>query len=85
MSTSRSDIERWYKSGKSQNKKWLIVVCDTFDYEDYPVYASTDKEFWYEYDHHNGQNMQCIMESYDLTKSLDSQINEFRCHREPKR
>jgi len=38
MRTSKDDIRDWFKSGVRQEATHLIVICDTFDYTDYPVY-----------------------------------------------
>jgi len=50
---------------KAEGADFLFVVCDTFDYEQYPVGVTVDK-FWDRYDHFNGQNMQRIEGVYDL-------------------
>lgn len=68
MSTSLSDLRRWFESGKKSNKAFLIVVCDTFDHEDYPVYCCDAQHCLDQYDNHNGKNMQRVMEVYDLSK-----------------
>ncbi len=39
MTISRADIKRWFRNGKKNGATHMIVVCDTFDYEDYPVYV----------------------------------------------
>jgi hypothetical protein len=51
----------------------MIVVCDTFDHDDYPVYTNAGDEFWKKHDAVNGQNMQRIMEVYDLNKPWPQQ------------
>jgi hypothetical protein len=44
MAASREDIESWFDRGVTDNRKYMIVKCDTFDYEDYPSYCDTDTE-----------------------------------------
>ena len=66
MSSSIQDLKRWFAAGVEAKASHMIVVCDTFDYEDYPVYAGLDN-FWRLYDEHDGKNMQRIMEVYDLS------------------
>jgi hypothetical protein len=34
----------WVDRGRAKGAKWLISVCDTFDYSDYPVFCMTDEE-----------------------------------------
>jgi hypothetical protein len=59
------DIKTWIAEGKETKADFLIVVCDTFSWENYPVYASI-KTVKNEIAAHNGKNMQTIMEVYDL-------------------
>ena len=36
--TTRKMVEDWTREGKEQGAKHTIIVCDCFDYEDYPVH-----------------------------------------------
>jgi hypothetical protein len=78
MATTRKEIQEWLDSGIAMGTKFMIVVCDSFDHEDYPVYADTTEEFDGKYAKHNGQNMQRIMEVYDLSQPLDIQLTTKR-------
>ena len=66
--TSKEKIKEWFERGVEQKKTHLIVVCDTFEYSDYPVYfhgtAAEAKTFMLS--NYNGQNMQKTMEVYCL-------------------
>ncbi len=73
MSTSLGQLAEWFERGKAQKATHMIVVCDTFDHEDYPVFAKNDAECLAEYAAHDGKNMQRVMEVYDLRKSWTSQ------------
>jgi hypothetical protein len=72
------DVRTWIGRGIKEGQSYLIVVCDTFDYEDYPVYAKSVKEAKEEYDAHNGKDMQKVMEIYDLTIPTEPQIQQPR-------
>ena len=76
--TTSAEIAAWFDRGVEQKKTHLIVVCDTFDHDDYPVYADGDEEAWKEYTSHNGPNMQRVMEVYDLRKPKAPQLAEHR-------
>lgn len=65
--TTASEIRVWFKKGVEQGATHMIVVCDTYDHEDYPVYVA-EEAFYEVYDQYNGVNMQRIMEVYDLSK-----------------
>ena len=38
--TTTNDIRNWLLEGQQQKATHCIIVCDTFDYEDYPVYVT---------------------------------------------
>ncbi len=76
--TAKEDICNWLARGIEENFQFMFVVCDTFDYEDYPVYAKDAEHFDKEFDHYNGKNMQKIMEIYNLNLDIATQANEFR-------
>jgi len=63
----------------------MIVVCDSFDYTDYPVYCDDKEEYFAQYKQHDGKNMQRIMETYDLEMSFEDQLNEHRANYGPRR
>jgi len=84
MSTTKADLKRWFKEGRADGNKWMIVVCDTFSYDDYPVYVKKDAEFDAVYRKYvSGENMQRIMESYDLSKDMNTQMTSKLTHEYP--
>jgi hypothetical protein len=72
--SSLREIANWWERGKAEGAAFMIVVCDTFDYEDYPVYTQL-ADFWPQYDDHDGKNMQRIMEVYDFSKPWTEQTS----------
>lgn len=82
MSTTNNEISRWFDEGVKKGKKYLIVVCDAFDHEDYPVFTD-DKDFSDKYEHYKKANMQRIMEVYNLNEDKDVQLNEPRAFNFP--
>jgi hypothetical protein len=78
MGTSKEDIRRWIKSGQEQGATHLIVVCDTFDWEDYPVYVMPTDDVQKKYASYNGPNMQKVMEVYNLKKDIEKQVSQYR-------
>lgn len=54
-----------------------MLFCDTFDWDDYPVFTSK-KDFIKKYQSHDGINMQKIMEVYNLKMDKDQQLNKHR-------
>ena len=74
--TSLSDIKGWFDAAKKNGSAYMIVVCDTFDHEDYPLGVYTPikdaADCMVQYGAHDGPNMQRVMEVYDLSKPWSS-------------
>lgn len=75
MAASLKDLAGWFQEGLDRKAAYMIVVCDTFDHDDYPVYTNEGSEFWLKYKAVDGQNMQRIMEVYDLSKPWSQQTS----------
>lgn len=76
--TTKELLATWFDSGVAQGATHMVVVCDTFDYEDYPVYVSPNQDVGQVFREYDGPNMAKVMEVYDLAKDRDSQLNEWR-------
>jgi len=75
MTASREEIGEWLRGGKERGYTHMVVVCDTFDYDDYPVYVSAGEDVRKIHDKYNGKNMQKVMEVYSYGKDLEAQLN----------
>ncbi len=78
MAATKEDIEGWVDEGIAQGATHVVIVCDDFDYEDYPVYVMPSQNAQEVVDGHNGVNMQRVMEVYDLSLSIEDQLLEHR-------
>jgi hypothetical protein len=78
MATTQAQIRQWFIRGVEQKATHMIIVCDTFDYDDYPVYVKPDQNSREVAEEYDGKNMQSIMEVYDLSKDMEEQLNQFR-------
>lgn len=56
------EINNWIAKAKKEGYKYIISVCDTFDYSDYPVYCRDVDELSEEFEKYNNVNMQRINE-----------------------
>lgn len=81
MAATREDIRGWFRAGVASGATHLIVVCDTFEWEDYPVYVGGTapgartgdvREIAEEY---RGKNMQRVMEVYNLSEAESTQVD----------
>ena len=75
--TTKETIKEWFAEGVKGGYDFMLIVCDAFSYEDYPVYCLTIG-FKETYDHYDEQNMQRIMEVYDLSLKIEVQIDDRR-------
>jgi len=82
MSTTRSEIEGWFDRGVTGGFSYMLVICDTFDHDDYPVFVNTDDECLRRY--RDPGEMQRVMEVYDLRKDKTEQLNAARVFNLPK-
>lgn len=76
--TTKQEISKWFDEGIKKGADYMIVACDTFDWEDYPIYCVGNNEARHEYKMHDNQNMQKIMEVYDLAQDKEIQLCESR-------
>ena len=76
--TTKAEIKSWLEEGKAAGATHVIVVCDTFDWEDYPVFVSPHEDPRAVYDRYDDKNMQKVMEVYNTAMDLDAQLAEDR-------
>ena len=78
--TSRSEIKEWLGSSEEMKKEFshMIVVCDTYDYEDYPVYVNRNENVQEVIDNYSSKPMQQIMEVYSYDLNIFDQLGSDR-------
>lgn len=74
---TREDIKNWIKQAPLESTH-MLVICDTFDYKDYPKYIIHDEETIADLRNKYNVDMQKIMEIYNLKMDVESQLNQFR-------
>lgn len=78
---SRSEIESWVRRGKAtEDVTHVLIVCDDFDYEDYPVEVKEGEDIHKKMEEYNFKNMQRIMEVYSMKMDIDLQLAESRAY-----
>lgn len=87
MAASREDIAGWLEKAKSGTATCVdghgrithvIVVCDTYDHDDYPVYVGESVDVNERYEHYRNAKMQRVMEVYSMNRDIDAQLSENR-------
>jgi hypothetical protein len=66
MTATFDDVEGWKKRGKEMGASYIISVCDSFDYDDYPVYVMPGENLEEKKKGYDGTNMQRINEVITL-------------------
>ena len=80
MATSRADIRRWLEEGKERGATHVLVVCDTYDYDDYPKYVMPGQDVREMASAKALGEMQRLMEVYNLALDFDVQLAERRSY-----
>jgi len=76
---TREEISKWLDEMYSEPKyTHMIVVCDTFDYSDYPVYVSSDQDVREIHEKQGAGTFSQVMEVYSKELTKESQLNERR-------
>jgi len=76
--TSKQEIRDWLTKGQEYECTHVVIVCDTFDYSDYPVYVHDVGNVEDVVSYYDGRNMQKVMEVYSLSLSIEDQLSEKR-------
>lgn len=78
MSTTVEMLSRWFDEGSRQGATHMIVVCDQFDFEDFPVYVAPGEDPAAAVDREAGRELQRVMEVYCLSMEKAAQLREVR-------
>ena len=74
---TRDEIREIVMDGNTGKYSHVIIVCDTFDYEDFPVYVENGEDINQLVEKYNDYNkMSKIMEIYNYNLDLEKQLNE---------
>ena len=77
MAATRHDIKEWIDEGIERGASHVVIMCDTWDYEDYPIYIMPGED---PAEKRSYENMQRPMECYDLRMDIEAQLNEQRAN-----
>jgi hypothetical protein len=74
--TTMNEVREWIEDGLKMDAKFMIVGVDTFCHEDFPVYCKNRNEFWAEFNKLRSGNMTNVMECYDFSLDIETQLHE---------
>jgi hypothetical protein len=78
--TTRAQLSQWFDNGLHAGATHMIIVCDTFDYDDYPVYVTTEQSVSEEIQRMTNSPMQKVMEVYQLGGNKEAQLAQDRAY-----
>lgn len=78
MAATKDDISGWFDRGLNEGATHMLVVCDTFDYDDYPVFVMPGTDVKDKLKEYDGPNMQKVMEVYNLAQSKSDQMGDIK-------
>jgi len=81
---TKKEIGKWFDAGKKANARYMLIVCDSFSYEDYPVLVEEGDDVNERIKQVRRSPMQRIMEVYDLSMSKTEQLKMPRVFNFPK-
>ena len=77
MTASQGDIRSWFAEGVAKGHSHMVVVCDTFDHEDFPAFYDSADDARKRVE--SPGSMERVMEVYYLRDPIDPQISQRRC------
>jgi len=78
--TTPKELSDWFDYGVAEHATHMIIVCDTFDNEDYPVYVKPNEDVRERLKDYDNTNMQRVMEVYSLSRDKSAQLKEERAY-----
>jgi len=78
MAATRLNIMDWFQDGQSNGATHMIIMCDTYDHDDYPAYVMPGESAKDKADTLAKGSMQRVMEVYNLNKDMVMQLNQPR-------
>lgn len=79
MTATKTDLIGWFDEGVRQGATHMIVVCDTYDGDNFPVYVTSDEDVReVAKSHGDPAKMVKVEEVYCLSMDRDAQMAEWR-------
>lgn len=78
MAATKEDIRRWLQRGHIKRATHVVVICDTLEYEDFPLLVMPGEDPRKIVKDRDGINMERVMEVYNLALDDEEQIAQRR-------
>ena len=76
--SNKEDIISMFMDGVKNKYKYMIIICDQFDYCDFPVFVHSKEMAVDKLKEFRHKSMTRVMEVYDLSQDMEKQINMRR-------
>lgn len=76
MAATKDDLRHWFKAAKASGFAYMVIMCDTFDWSDYPACYMSQAEAQSRVN--NPGPGYKVMEVYDLSMNMEAQLSEYR-------
>lgn len=73
MAASKAQIRAWFHVAEREGATHMLMVCDTYDWEDYPVNCEGEEAARKRYAELHEVNMQRVMEVYKIELGWQAQ------------
>lgn len=77
---TKEEIKMALLKGATGEYSYLLICCDTFDWEDFPVYVRPNQNIDDIISYYMNSSTIRIIEIYNYNLSLDEQLNEYRAN-----
>lgn len=78
MAATREEISRWFDDGVVDGASHMLIICDTWDFDDFPVYVVGDTAARVAYHEYRQKEHYRVMEVYNLRLPKEVQMAERR-------
>ena len=78
MAAHKNVIKDWLNEALEKGATHMLTVWDTYDHADYPVFVMPDEDVHIVYEKFKNDQMQRVMEVYDMSCNLEDQLNTNR-------
>lgn len=82
LAADKETIRKWLEKGKQMEEcTHVVIVYDTFDHHDYPVFVKRGEDIKEVVNSYNNpQEMSSVMEVYSMTMDIEKQLEERRVY-----
>lgn len=78
MAATQKDLIQWFDEGVELGATHMVVICDTFDYDDFPVYVMPGQDARRVAEEKSSEPLARLMEVFNLSMSKNDQMSSGR-------